>query len=261
MKSSNRHHPVEDLLGVYALDALPADEVAEVEEHLAGCGRCRAEVAQHRQTATALAALVETPVGHGGGPAPEGVWERIAAELDGEAPARPLAPVVPFRAAVTMPARLVAPALAAAAVVALVVAIGLGAVVVRQNARLDTLSASNHRQAELAAALVDPSARRVQLTSPSGAGTVGAVMTSDGDAFLVPSGVPGVSADRTYQLWAISGGVAHSVALLGSEPGELVHVRMPAQAEVLAITVERAGGVEQPTSEPVLSGVVPATSA
>lgn len=262
MKASSRHHPVEDLLGVYALDALPSDEVDAVERHLDGCGRCRAEVAQHRQTAAVMAALVETPLGNGGGPAPEGIWKRIAAELDGEAPSQPLAPLVPFRSSSPAPSSWTfAPVLAVAAVVSLVVALGLGAVVVRQNSRIDTLSVSNERQAELAAALVDPAARRVQLTSPTGVGTVGAVMTRDGNAYLVPSGVPGVPADRTYQLWAISGGIARSVAVLGNRPGPLVHIRMPETTEVLAITVEPAGGVEQPTSEPVLSGVVPAASA
>ena len=70
---SMTHDDVQSLLGAYALDALDPDETAEVEEHLAGCPRCRAEVAAHRQTASLLA----TP----GGEAPPGIWDRIAAEL------------------------------------------------------------------------------------------------------------------------------------------------------------------------------------
>lgn len=67
------HEELQDLLGAYALDALDPEEMAEVEEHLEECPRCRSEVEAYRNTASLLA----TP----GGEAPAGVWDRIAAEL------------------------------------------------------------------------------------------------------------------------------------------------------------------------------------
>lgn len=73
------HDDVQSLLGAYALDALDPEEVAAVEEHLAGCPRCQSEVAAYRNTASLLA----TP----GGQAPAGVWDRIAAELAMDDPA------------------------------------------------------------------------------------------------------------------------------------------------------------------------------
>jgi len=43
-----------ELTPAYALDALAADEAEAYEEHLAQCERCRAELAELRETAAAL---------------------------------------------------------------------------------------------------------------------------------------------------------------------------------------------------------------
>ena len=73
----------------YALDALERDEVDVFELHLSECPRCRADVQELRETASLLA--------HAGASAPDGLWDRIASELD-EAPdeCRP-AVAVPIR--------------------------------------------------------------------------------------------------------------------------------------------------------------------
>lgn len=254
-----KHSEVEELLGVYALDALLPDEAAEVEAHLARCGRCRAEVAQHRQTAAALAGLLETPGGHGGGPAPEGLWERIALELDSPEEAdRPR--IVPFAPPQSQPqpARATAASvrwLASAAVVALLLAAGLGAMLVRQDSRIDNLSERERAQAELAAALTDPTSRRVQLASTDGAHSLGAVVTDRGVAYLVSTGaLPTLDADRTYQLWAIEGAIPRSLAVLGRELGAVTVFQLDGKADVLAITVEPAGGVDAPTTMPIVHG-------
>ena len=68
------HDEISGLLGAYALDAVEGDERAAVEEHLLSCARCRAEVAEHREVAALLA--------HGGADAPDGLWDRIAGNLD-----------------------------------------------------------------------------------------------------------------------------------------------------------------------------------
>jgi len=77
MERGLTHRELQELLGAYALDAVDPDEAAAVEEHVASCPRCRAELAEHRETAAMLASV--------GAPAPEGVWDRIAAELDADA--------------------------------------------------------------------------------------------------------------------------------------------------------------------------------
>ena len=82
------HDEIEEMLGVYALDALDAQERQEVDDHLASCPRCRAELAAHRE----VAALLGNPVGDAPAIAPEDVWDRIASSLQDEPPARsPLA--------------------------------------------------------------------------------------------------------------------------------------------------------------------------
>ena len=73
-----RPQDVEELLGAYALDAVDDDERRIVEDYLATNPRARAEVQQHREVATMLAFT--------GAPAPEGLWDRIAASIEGQPP-------------------------------------------------------------------------------------------------------------------------------------------------------------------------------
>ena len=61
------HDEIEEMLGVYALDALDADERQEIDDHLASCPRCRAELAAHRE----VAALLGNPVGDAAAVAPD----------------------------------------------------------------------------------------------------------------------------------------------------------------------------------------------
>ena len=68
------HQDIEELLGAYALDAVDPDEARLVEEHLVECPRCRAEVAAHREVAALLTSGTSDPV-------PDGVWDRITADL------------------------------------------------------------------------------------------------------------------------------------------------------------------------------------
>ena len=52
---------VHELTPAYALDALDENERGEYERHLATCERCRAELAELQDTASALAYAVESP--------------------------------------------------------------------------------------------------------------------------------------------------------------------------------------------------------
>ena len=52
---------VHTLTGPYVLDALPEDERAQFEAHLAGCDFCSTEVAELREAAVKLATQVATP--------------------------------------------------------------------------------------------------------------------------------------------------------------------------------------------------------
>ena len=71
---------LDELLGAYALDAVSDEERRAVEQYLLISPRARQEVAEHREVATMLA--------WSGMAAPDGLWDRIAANLEssGEAP-------------------------------------------------------------------------------------------------------------------------------------------------------------------------------
>ena len=70
------HAEASDLLGAYALDAVDADEVAALEEHLRSCPRCRDELRGHREVVGLLA--------YSGQDAPSGLWDRVAARLNAD---------------------------------------------------------------------------------------------------------------------------------------------------------------------------------
>ena len=67
------HEDASQLLGAYALDAVDGAELTELEEHLATCPRCRAELDGLREAAGALGNSVE--------PLPEELWSRISDRL------------------------------------------------------------------------------------------------------------------------------------------------------------------------------------
>ena len=81
------HEQIEELLGAYALDATEPGERREIEAHLAGCPRCRAEVSAHQDMAALLwSAGTEAPVG---------IWEKIAISIAEDRPRPSTSPPAP----------------------------------------------------------------------------------------------------------------------------------------------------------------------
>ena len=264
------HVEAVELLGAYALDALEADERGAVERHALHCPSCTAEVVDHREVAGLL-----TP---GWAKPPPGVWERIAASLEEVPPPLDLAPVIamkPGQERRTAPApapssatgsgswgarrRSLVTGIAAMVAVAAATVIGLlGFRVADDNRRFADLAigdpvAQLERSAN--AALAAPEATRVALRSDDGARTAEAVVLPDGTGYLVRSNLPPLSADKTYQLWAIIGNSKISVGVLGGE-ARVSSFRMDGDVSALAITEEARGGVERTTKNPVVVGRV-----
>ena len=285
------HTQIEELLGVYALDALDPGTAAEVEVHLEGCVRCAVEVAQHHEVAGLLA--------NSGGTAPAGVWTgiaeqlggtsdqawgRLAARLDPPGAGRAAdstditvtttadittvgagdaarAPVVPLGAGVRRRRWAMAGSglvAGAAAVLALV----FGLQVHHLNGQVDALRAGPQLSAAERAALASPSTRRVPLASTASTGARSTpatiVLTAAGTGFLVNDSTGGLSplpAGRTYQLWGVVGGRAISLGLLGPHPG-IVPFSAAGTAPVteFAVTDEVAGGVVRSANRPVAVG-------
>ncbi len=240
---------IEELIGAYALDAVDADERAAVEAHLVDCARCRAELAEHLETAAYLS--------YGGAPAPEALWDRIAAALEEPAPAMRLQvvhdaappPVAPARRSRRRPMAVLA---AAAAVVVVV----MSAVVLHQRNQIDHLNANLSasplaRSAQQAAA--DPASQHLSLTSPTHEPiTATAVISPSGTGYLTANALPTLAADRTYQLWGETGGKVISLGLLGRSP-TLVAFSAHGSFRGLAVTDEVAGGVATSSRTPVLT--------
>ena len=234
------HEEIRDRLGAFALDATSEEERVEIEEHLATCPRCRAEVADHRETASMLAAV--------GAPAPEGVWEGIAGALDG--------PIPIDRPSRKQSAATWVKGVASAAAAAMF--IWLAVDVIDQRQQLEQV-AGTVEEANLggaaAAALVHPEARRVRLSSEEGSTRAEAVVLPDGTGYVVTDNLEPLSASRTYQLWALGEEEPISAGVLGSDPGVVAFTVSP-QLTGLAITEENAGGAVTPNLPPSLVGDV-----
>jgi anti-sigma factor RsiW len=279
--SVSEHREIQELLGVYALDALDPETAAMVERHLAECVKCSAEVSQHHEVAGLLA--------NSGGESPAGLWDGIATQIDGSVPpswerlAARLEPaggrsdrvvrsaegatdggdadavVVSIATArrnrwVLRGAGLVA---AAAAVIALV----LGVQVHHLNNQVSALQVHPSLSAAEQAAMQQPSTRQVQLTSKSGSspGEVTVVLTSSGTGFVEGSQLHSLPSDRTYQLWGVIGGKTISLGLLGPDPSVVpFSVAGDGSVQAFAITAEHAGGVVQSQNRPVVAGEVTA---
>lgn len=249
------HTEIEALLGVYALDAVSPEEADAVELHLRDCPRCRAEVAEHREVAAALA--------HTGSPAPADVWSRIAGSLGGEAlpPRLDMARVTSIRESTrtrgrSLPLRAVA---AMAATAAAVIAV-LGVQVFRLDSRTDDLAAALRSEGldqAVKVALLDSRSRQVHLASDDGTTFVRAVVRANGDAFVVEDNLPALPADLTYQLWAVVGDRAVSVGVLGNDPGTAPFKMAPSGVSALAVTAEQEGGVVSSAKKPLVSGALP----
>jgi len=209
---------VHDLTAAYALDALEPDEARGYEEHLAGCERCREELASLQGAAGALA--------YAAPPArpPEELRGRILAAARAERPN-----VVPLRPRSSTRLLAIVAAVAACAVVGLAV-----------------WNVSLHNRLDRA----QEALRGVPLT-----GAKGSVVVSNGSGALVVSDLGAAPAGKTYQAWVIKGGRASSAGTFAGG-GRTIVFRLtrplPAGA-VVAVTLEPSGGVEQPTQKPIIT--------
>lgn len=68
------------------------------------------------------------------------------------------------------------------------------------------------------------------------------------DVYLLPNNLPKLSAEQQYQLWAIVDGKPVSAGVYNSEDLQQIQKMLSIErAQMFAVTVEKAGGVEQPT--------------
>jgi anti-sigma factor RsiW len=229
-----------ELTAGYALDALDPEERSAYEAHLHGCEQCREELASFWETTEALAVAAS-------GPEPSGALRaRILADVRAE----PLQNVVAFEPR----RRHLATAFAAAAAIAAVVALAVGLWGSHLSSELDETRSALERQQAAAAILADPEAQSVALQAGDGR----LVVAADGQAVLVLDGLDPAPSGKTYELWIVPGGDIAAANRAGTFPGrdgaEVVGLDgTVSQGDVVAVTVEDAGGVDAPTTAPIVA--------
>ncbi len=261
------HDHASELLGAYALDAVDGDERVNLEEHLATCPRCQAELDGLHEVAGAI--------GNSGEPLPAGLWTSISDQLgqdrseNEEPPPMPQltsSGPAPYRAPLsgrTRRARSAVLLLGAVAVAASTVAIVLGIDLVHSQDNVTNLQQSAaHQQVAAhrtpaAVALHTPGHRVVTLENSAHVDLAKFVIVPGGRGYLVSSTLPRLGSGKTYQLWGIVGGTPISLGLLGASPrGSTFTIAGATWTSKLALTAEPEGGTIAPTGAIVASGTV-----
>jgi anti-sigma-K factor RskA len=211
---------IHELSAAYALDALdPADERV-FETHLAHCEECREHVAAFQEAAAAL--------GHGSvaPPPPPRLRDRILSEARRERGEN----VAPLRPRWLLPATATAAAVAACAALAF----GLWAASLRGE--------------------LDERAQVVALAGAQGS----LVVAPSGEATLIVSNLAMAPLDKTYEAWVIVDGEPRAAGLFRGGGQTAVPLTRPVpDGAVVAVTLERAGGVSRPQTDPLFTTAEP----
>ena len=214
------HDAYNELTAAYALDALDDDESEAYERHLAGCEICQNNLAALSGTMVQLA-FAAPPVD----PPPE-LRERI---LDAARAERqnvvPLRPGHGWRPSART-------AIGVAAALAACLIIGLGVWNVSLSNQLDD-------------------AKRVSAVPVEGAN--GSVVVGGDKGVLVLTSLDRAPAGKTYEAWVIDGSDVSPAGTFNGGGTVAVKLEHPVQnGSVVAVTVERAGGSDHPTTQPFI---------
>lgn len=266
-----------ELLGAWALDALDDADRARVDDLIARDPDAAREARSLQETAAVLGEAVAVA-------APDAVRLAVLAEVAGTAQADAgQAPVgsAPGHVAPSSPRAATGPAATgpsatgpsasgrassrpagrptarrrrrawstAVAALAVLAAVAVPSTVAwQQSQRATEAEARADRLTDL---LAEPGAQVVSAPVTSG-GTAVAVVTA-GAALVTATGVDAPGSGEVYQLWVMRDGSPVPDGTTGVTDGAL-EIRTDAyrEGDALALTVEPAGGSEQPTSEPVV---------
>ena len=228
----------EDLLGAYALDALPDDETRRMDEHLQSCNEHAAAAAELRRTQSLLALTVDE-----GQPSPElrrRIMQAVEAGPVGEpSPVTPVLDATRTRRIRHLP-RLTLRPIHGAIAAAMALSLGLGVVF-----------------GYLLSQAGQPIAYSfVGAPSSAPGATARLVYFKDRkQAVLTVNGLPRLAAGHVYEIWLIKGGVPVDEGI-GTGPEGQVAIQLSADLshfDELAITIE-PGEQQLPTTTPILIG-------
>lgn len=267
------HEHYEELVAAYALDALDRDARSEVERHLAECETCRDTLRDLTRVSASIGLGVE-PVAP-----PPSLRARVVEAARGSADAgavsrRPAPPVATgaWRGALATAASLAA-------------AVGLGLYSLSLRSQLDStremLAEALDRVVELRREVAETRREATRLTNTvnvlrsgdvvrvdltgegPGAGASGrAYVSAARGMFFTAERLPGLAANRSYQLWVIPEGagaapISAGVFSVDQAGNSLLSMDLPAGVSTVAavaVTEEPAGGSVKATTAPLLIG-------
>jgi anti-sigma-K factor RskA len=253
---------------LYVIGALDPDETREFEAHLAGCADCRKEVADMYEVTAQLSEMVaaEPPAelrsavlaeisttAQDRAPAARGRHAGPAAAAE----ATSHATVVPIR----RPWRERVSILVAAAAVLGAVGVGTWALNERNDARDEAAAARSQAATakevadELTRILNGGDAQTVSTSTDNGAVATVVRSQKQGAALLLATGLPTLPTGKTYQAWTIDNDKPTSAGTFESQGEQTAYELPPAavQTGIVAVTIEPAGGSDQPTTKPIVA--------
>ena len=270
------HEDYKAMLPLAALSTLDGEEARVLEQHLAACAECRAELDDWQATAVALAHTAE-PLE----PSAQ-VRDRILAGVRAEGGSSRADNVIPISSAATRAASSPSWSWRFQAIAAAVIFFGLmiGLVVLwRQNrayrtevARLSEqmkkMSRQLDREHQALALLTKPGIRMAELAgtkeAPAAHGML-AVDSKSGRAVFMAQGLPQAPAGKAYQLWFIAGSkpMPGRVFKTDVSGNAMMDEQLPPEAlnaGTFAVTLEPQSGMRSPTGPMYLLTPTRATS-
>ena len=222
------------LSGAYAVNALDDIERAQFERHLAVCDTCRDEVDSLREASALLAEAVSFEP-------PAALRDRVLAGIE---TVRPLPPLVQTPAVEERRRRRFPRLVAAAAVVAL---LGVGGAVWHpwtDDTSQTTVSAADR-------VLGAPDAETWTKHPVTGGTIIVTRSASLNMAVVEAQGLAELPDGKTYEVWLQHDDVMVPAGLMDDGTATVVLEGDPATASATAVSVEPAGGSEQPTTFPI----------
>jgi anti-sigma-K factor RskA len=226
---------VDELIAGQALYALSEEDSERVALHAAECARCRRQLRESEAIAASLAYAVPTLA-----PPPD-LRERVLAAVEPVVSAPKAAPAVapasrprrPLRAGWWLRLSVVGMPVLAAAV--------LGLLIWNVSLRGDLNSLTGNLQRGHAVRL----------------GNIGTVVTKAGGSSTLYASIPQAPAGKTYEAWVIHGQAAVPAGLFAGGGKLTLKLTEPAKpGDVIAITIEPAGGTKAPTAKPIAHDTV-----
>jgi len=228
---------------LYALGVLEEPERGEVRAHLGrGCEACTAGLREARTLAFVMGTSLDGPkptrelrgrILAAAGVVPQTRWNWIAAL-----------------------AALGVTALAAAGLI-VYQSRGFRAELAEARTEIERSGAAAAAMRQAFELIQAPETREVSFGQGQPAPPHGRVFFHPSGVLLIASRLPAPPPGKTYEMWIIRGGKPAPAGLFTSNPqGNAIHLYRPpappAESDVVAVTLEAAGGVDAPTSTPII---------